>query len=277
MHETSRSPIATALIVIVVIIVGVLVWKYLPSKSGTTIPTDMSTISTTSPISTAPAPSTSAHSSGITVGAGDMNIEQSIAKTDLPRPDFTSPIPCTLAVEVCTQVKSQQSTIISTLTKKPTDFWAWIDLGTLYKMTGDYRRAANIWEYVSAMYPKNITSFANLGDVYQNYLKEYARAESNYRTEIINSPAYVDSYRNLFTLYTTSTYHPSVTAAEDILKKGITANPKAVDLQVILARYYKSQGRTADAKTEYKAAIANAKSQGQASLATQIQQELDSM
>jgi thioredoxin-like negative regulator of GroEL len=98
-------------------------------------------------------------------------------------------------------------------------------------------------------------------------------ANTNYLAAIKINPGQPDFYRALFTLYTTTSYKPTATAAEDILKAGIAANAKAVDLQVLLARYYKSAGRASDAAAEYAVAVSNAQSQGNQPLATQIQQE----
>ena len=106
-----------------------------------------------------------------------------------------------------------------------------------------------------------------------NFLHDYTKAEANYLVGIKDAPSTTAFYKDLFSLYTTTSYKPSNTAAENILKQGISANPKSVDLQMTLARYYKSLGRAADAKAEYDAAIANAKSQNQSDLAAQIQAE----
>ena len=71
-----------------------------------------------------------------------------------------------------------------------------------------------------------------------------------------------------------NSYKPSNTAAEDILKKGIAANPNAVDLQYLLAQYYKKLGRAPEAQSMFTAAADSATRQGKTDLAAQI--KLDS-
>jgi len=149
---------------------------------------------------------------------------------------------------------------------------ALLALGLKNKQAGDYAGAAAAWQRASALYPANIVSFNNLGDLYMNFLPNYPAAESNYLREITNLPVDINAYRALFELYTYH-YKQGTPAAEDILKKGAAANPKAYDLQVLLARYYRDSGRTANARAMYEAAAANARAQGLTELAAQIQQE----
>jgi tetratricopeptide (TPR) repeat protein len=174
---------------------------------------------------------------------------------------------------MCTSLKAQAANAAAAIAKNVHDTDSWIVLGVARKEAGDYVGAAAAWQYVSAIAPTNPVSFNNLGDLYMNYLHDNAKAVSNYLTEIKNFPKSLDSYRNVFQIYTTTSYTGSATAAEDILKQGIAANPKAYDLEVLLARYYKAKGRTSDADTEYQAAAANATSQNLTDMATQIKAE----
>ena len=194
-------------------------------------------------------------------------------------PDYKSIIVCqsNIPAAQCTQMQSQAVIFEQRIAKNVQDQMAWINLGTVRKVAGDYQGAIKAWQYIAKLYPTNPTAFANLADTYANFIKDYSKAETNYLTVIKLYPADTSSYTNLFTIYTTTSYKPTSTSAENILKRGITANPKAIDLQVILARYYKSLGRTADAKAQYTAAVANAQSQNNQSLATQIQQESASL
>ena len=160
---------------------------------------------------------------------------------------------------------------MAAINKDKYDFNMWINLGTLRHMAVDEQGAKEVWEYASATWPTNVASFNDLGDLYANYLKDYAKAESNFLTAVKNKPDDTNPYRNLFTLYYDAGYNKG--KAEAILKKAIAAAPKAVDMQVLLARYYRDTGRTAEAKAEYSLAIKNAQSQGQTDLATTLQAE----
>ena len=176
-----------------------------------------------------------------------------------------------IAPEVRTQLDKNLATLVGRIDKDKYDLRSWIDLGTLHKMGGDYKAAATIWTYVTKLAPKNGIAFNNLADLYQNFLKEYPKAEANWLVAIKIDSSDTNPYRALFDLYNDLEKKPA--AAEAILKQGIKANPNAVDLYVILARFYKAAGRAADAQAEYKQAIQVAQTAGQAAMTKEIQTE----
>ncbi len=182
----------------------------------------------------------------------------------VPAPSFKTPLTflasLQLSPDVQTLLQQKYTADVATLSANAVDFDAWIDLGEARKLGGDYAGAAADWEYVSVIYPKNIVSFANLGDLYTNFLPNYPKAAANYEHEIANNPAYEDSYSDLFSLFTNQ-YPQGTTTPQNVLKEGIAASPQSVDLYVLLARYYVSKGDTADAKIEYQVAIAQAQAQ----------------
>ena len=191
-----------------------------------------------------------------------------------PPPDFNKPLvfSADLTADVRAILLSRWQASVVALKKDSHDAETWIGLGALRKIAGDYSGAASAWEYASLLSPKNATSFNNLGDLYMNYLHNYPLAEKNYLTAISNqstNPAY---YSALATMYT-SLYKKGTGADEAILLKGIKANPKSIDLQVLLARLYTHEGKTAQAKASYQAAITNATSQNKPDIATQIKAE----
>jgi len=211
-----------------------------------------------------------------TKGSGYTIEQVPITHTQAPQtPEYKAPLVCapSISTDTCAMLTKQAVTATTAITKNKSDLDTWINLGVVRKQAGDYKGAEAAWQYVSAVSPTNIISFNNLGDLYMSYLKDYPKAVASYMQEIKNLPTNLDSYKNIFQIYTTTSYTGGAGAAEAILKQGIVANPKAVDLQVILARYYKSSGRTADAKATYQAAITSAQSQGQTSLATDIRRE----
>lgn len=200
-----------------------------------------------------------------------VTIEQiAPTQTKIPVPDFKKPLACTVGADVCAALAKKYVETQALLAKNDADFWAWIDMGTLRKSAGDYAGAATIWEFVSKQYPGNPTSFANLGDLYANYLKNPAKAEANYLTSIKNYAENANAYRALFDMYSAQKASAKAIA---ILEKGIVANPKMIDLRVLLARYYKELGRPADATATYYAAIETAESQDQKDLAASLRAE----
>lgn len=136
---------------------------------------------------------------------------------------------------------------------------------------GDYAGAERILLAASAQWPSDETVRNNLADLYLRYLKNYQKAAQEYRAVVKLDPRNVNAYTMLFAIYSEKLYVPSANAAADILREGIAANPKAVNLEVQLAEYYRSQGQTAAANAEFDAAIENAQSQGLTSLVTQIE------
>lgn len=182
-----------------------------------------------------------------------------------------------LTSEARTALMNSYAKTQALLIADPLQFNEWIYLGNVNVMAGNYAIAQEYWEYVSARWPSNQASFNNLGDLYMNYLKDYPKAEKNWLQAIKNKSDDPGVYANLFSLYTNTSYKPSNTAAENILKQGIAANPNAVNLRYDLAVYYKKLGRTAEAKAMFQAAIESATSQGQTQLATQIKAELASV
>lgn len=190
-------------------------------------------------------------------------------------PDYTRPLTFTAKMSATEKSALQKSyaTVQTEIKKDALSFNDWVYLGNINLMAGNYKLAQEYWDYVSLVWPTNVSSFNNLGDLYMSYLKDYPKAEANFLQAIKNKPDDTNPYRNLFTLYSETSYKPSNTAAEDILKKAIAANPRAVDMQYMLAVYYKKLGRTQDAQAMFQAAITNATNQGQTALAAQIKLE----
>lgn len=208
---------------------------------------------------------------------GSANLSSSTSSTAVP----TSTIPATAASTTKRSITSSPPAAPTLSPVKgsanppspPDAVQASLWIGSSYKQAGNYAGAERAWLKTTLKWPNDPTAYNNLGDLYLAYLKDYPKAEASYRSVIRLDPHDVNAYRTLLGLYTATPYHPSPTAAEDILKQGIATNPKAIDLQVLLARYYRDSGRIAEAKVEYDTAIANARAQGQIDIAAQIQQE----
>ncbi|MBP9757126.1 MAG: hypothetical protein KBD06_00840 [Candidatus Pacebacteria bacterium] len=167
-------------------------------------------------------------------------------------------------------IQKAYGVVVGDLTEDRYDFNAWINLGTLNLMAGNYKAAETIWQFASTQWPTNQASHNNLGDLYMNYLKDYPKAETEYLAGIKNKPGDPNPYKNLFTMYSDTSYKPTNTAAEDILRKGITAVPTSVDLKYMLAVWYKKLGRTQEATAQFQTAINEANKQGLTQVAAQI-------
>ncbi len=135
----------------------------------------------------------------------------------------------TLQPEAIDALKKNIASTVTELKKNSSQGVYWLQLGLDYKIAGDYKAAESVWVYITKAFPKNEVAFADLGDLYQNFLKDYPKAESNYKKAIAIKPDYIDYYRDLYTLYRYQ-YKTDTTAAADILAQGLSANPNNADL-----------------------------------------------
>ncbi len=203
-----------------------------------------STLSAASSSTTGPSTSTATSSSTTGVlgvsGTGTFTVRPVSSPTTPVAPGLNTPLACvaTVAADYCMALKKDAAAKTVVLASEPSNFKAWIDLGADRKHAGDYQGAAAAWEYASILYPTNVISFNNLGDLYMNFIHDYPKAESNYLREIANKPNDINSYTTLFTLYS-ELYKQNTPAAVDILNKGIAANPNETSLKAMLDDYNK--------------------------------------
>jgi hypothetical protein len=211
---------------------------------------------------------------GVT-GGGKIEVVQTPANPSVPAPSYVKPLVFSESItsDIKTALTAQFTENQKILAKNKFDFNAWIDLGMLRKLAGDYQGAKEIWEYVGKVWPQNTLSFANLGDLYQNFLHDYAKADASYKLALKNNPSDATLYRALFDLYSNTTYKPTATAAVDILTAGVAKNPAALDLHVLLARYYVKAGNPSAALIQYDAAIALSHEQGNTAAESDLKTE----
>ena len=105
------------------------------------------------------------------------------------------------------------------------------------KNAGDYRGAAAIWESVALSNTfVSFIAYANLGDLYMNFIMDYPQTEVDLKQVISLKPDYIDAYRNLYMLYTAYGYKVGTSAAADILAQGLKNNPNNPDLLKLQAQ-----------------------------------------
>lgn len=167
-------------------------------------------------------------------------------------------------------------TIISNLKENLGSFEDWVDLGLNRKAIGDYKGAAEAWEYAGLIRPGSSLSFNNLGDLYHYYLKDYKKAEENFLKAIKADESYAVSYVNLFDLYNLS-YKKDTSKAEEILLEGLKNLPNDINLTITLANYYQEKNNISKATEYYKKALEQAKAVNNTELANQIQSKIDSL
>ncbi|MBI5458070.1 hypothetical protein HY971_05100 [Candidatus Kaiserbacteria bacterium] len=212
--------ITTAVVVVIILALGLFFFYRSAGEDGSKIASSTPQASTTT-------------LNGVT-GTGNFTVS---SVPTLTVPDFRAPIKFGADVPADVRAALQKSAdiIIAKLTKDSLDLRAWIELGGVHKMGGDYKGAESAWLFVTQASPKNAIAYGNLADLYMNFLKDYSKAEAQYLKVISLEPSNIDPYRSLALLYT-NFYKKGTSAAEDILKKGIRAIPDSTELKVLLER-----------------------------------------
>jgi len=120
-----------------------------------------------------------------------------ITEVGVHAPDYRKSLTFSASVtpDVRSALQSQFTALKNTLAKNSTDFNAWLELGIIRKIGGDYNGAAEDWIYVSELYPRSKIAFNNLGDLYANFIKDYPKAEAAYRTVLSLDPHDVNALR----------------------------------------------------------------------------------
>lgn len=144
----------------------------------------------------------------------------------------------TLAPEVKTILLARLEKAVTAVKNDSKNAENWIELGLERKALADYEGARDAWEYAKALEPNNLVPWNNLGDLYHYYLKDYAKSEENWKKTIALKPDYALGYRGLYELYLYSLTAKS-SEIPALLRAGIAANPKALDLQALLVDYQK--------------------------------------
>lgn len=137
---------------------------------------DLSTVSTTS----------ITHANGYTITPISIDNTATAPKA----PGYTSPVLFNTAVgaDVRAAIAVQLADIKSILDKNPKDIDAWLRLGTLHKIGGDYSGAETIWLYVSKAWPADYIAFNNLANLYLSEGKT-ADAKAMYKLAIAKAKA----------------------------------------------------------------------------------------
>lgn len=192
---------------------------------------------------------TSTPATSTTPGVGNVTVMPDGSKVELISTKVQPPKAPSLAgeiyvagdipVEVQAQLRANIVEIVSRLTKNPKDLGLWLDLGNNRRIAKDYTGALEAWGYVAQVAPDNYVAFNNLGDLYMSVLKNYPKAEENYKRAIALRPDVSDLYRSLYTLYLYY-YKTDTSAARDILTLGIKNNPSDQGLKALLEEYNKT-------------------------------------
>ena len=133
-------------------------------------------------INRAPVATTSQTLSDGTVVSGLPEGATVTEETSAPQPvapNYRAPVAygADVTAEVKAAIEPRLAADIALLAKNNQDFSAWMDLAVLHKIGGDYRGAEAIWLYATKQWPTSYVAFHNLGDLYQNFLKDKVKAK----------------------------------------------------------------------------------------------------
>lgn len=243
MSTHNRNVVIVGTIVIVVLILGFLAWQ---ERAGSVagIPSPESPASSTS-LSTASAASSSTSvvisSNGkiVSAPAGYTITQIPIASSSAAQaPSYRTPLVFASSVpaDQRADLQSEFAATQSALDKNPQDFNTWIQLGVIRKEAGDYTGAAADWSYMSALYPTNQVSNANLGDLYTNFIPDYPKAVAAFKAQLANDPTDEYIYIDLYDLYTNQ-YPQPTSSIVALLKQGLAAIPNDPQMTALLAKY----------------------------------------
>lgn len=181
---------------------------------------------TVRPAATAPGQQATSTPSGTTATTSTSGASNSGGATPtLVTPDYKKPIAFSvdIAPDIRTQLNAELKTVQGQIAENPLNPGPWINLGTLHKQGGDYANAELYWLYVTTAYRGKLVPYYSLGDLYENFLHDYAKAEVNYKAAIKTDPQNVNAYASLYTMYHYTLKDDTKAAA--ILADGLKANP----------------------------------------------------
>lgn len=161
----------------------------------------------------------------VIAGATSTPGSQGSAKVTLVTPDYKKPIAfsSSLSAEIRSQLNAELKTVQAELDKNVLDVKAWVSLGSIHKIGGDYAAAAEYWEYIAGAYSGTGAPYYSLGDLYENFLRDYSKAEANYNLAIKVDKKNINAYASLYTMYHYTLHNDTKAAA--ILDAGLAANP----------------------------------------------------
>jgi len=144
----------------------------------------------------------------------------------------------TLSPENIQKFQANYQTLKQKLQNNPDDFNSWVTLGILKKTVNDFEGARDIFIYAGQIRPKSSPPFANLADLYANFLDEPLKAEENIKKAIENDPNEINYYFILADIYRYKI--PGKEALyEQTLLDALNKFPDEVNIISLLAGYYR--------------------------------------
>ena len=156
---------------------------------------------------------------------GGEAIVREVSTQAPPPPDFQKPLVFSESVPSETRLAYTAlfDEAVEMLERDSVDYQGWVTLGILRKFVNDYRGAEEAWGYAASIYPQSTVPFSNLGSLYLDFIKDYPKAEANYKQVLANDPHDINSYQQLVSLYTVYGYKDASTARV-LIEQGLSEN-----------------------------------------------------
>lgn len=139
---------------------------------------------------------------------------------------------------------------VGKIKEHPDSFLAWMNIGIIKNLFGDYKGAEEAWLYATLISPDQNRSLMNLADLYMNKVKDVAKAEWAYRKSIENDPTFIAAYRDLAMLY--RSIPEKKNQAIPLLLEGFEKNQReGTELLAIAAMWSEQDGNKAKAIEYY--------------------------
>jgi tetratricopeptide (TPR) repeat protein len=135
----------------------------------------------------------------------------------------------TLPQSVQDNNKKLVKTAVDQLKFNPNGITYWLQLAGLRKGANDFTGAEEIWVYLTKRLPTDPIAYNNLGDLYGNYLHDYAKAVTYWTKGSELEPKNISVYLSLATVQSINMHDTA--AAKATLQAGLKANPGNADLQ----------------------------------------------
>lgn len=132
--------------------------------------------------------------------------------------------------------------------ENPNIWEAWIAIGNLKSLLGDYTGAIAAYQKSIELQGNNVLGYRNIAEVYNTHLKDYEKAASYYRLALNNNFLDSDLYIALAQVYDLGLKQDA--KAEQVYLEGLGKTQGHPDIFIRLVRFYKDNGNV-DKYKEY--------------------------
>lgn len=155
-----------------------------------------------------------------------------------------------LEPEVIKYYEDKFNEVKASLQESPDDYSNWLYLGILKKGVGDYEGARDCYLYVIQIKPEISNSYANLADLYANFLNEPQKGLAMMQKALELDPNDVNFYLALAEIYRYR-LPGQESMYETVMLDAIQGFPNNPNLIAPLALYYRQTNQIQKAITQY--------------------------